>query len=81
MLVPCIDICMATMTMYITLTEASEAYFVRINKLEREDENDVSALSHNTLGRHETKEDALKHIHMKQIFDLSAWHIGVVNGK
>ena len=46
----------------------------------RRNEDDVYISLHNQLG-HEHEDDALKHPYVKQVFDLLAWHIGVVDAK
>lgn len=77
----CINICMLMITMYTTSTEASEGYLAHRNKLRRRNnEEDVSISLCNQL-EHEHKDDALQHPHVKQVFDLLAWHIGVAGAE
>ena len=67
--------------MYTTSTEASEGYLAHRNKLRRRNnEEDVSISLCNQL-EHEHKDDALQHPHVKQVFDLLAWHIGVAGAE
>lgn len=73
--------CMVMMTIYITSMEAREAHIAHRKKLKRRDDDDVSITPHCTLGRHEHEEVALEHPHVKQIFYLIAWHIGVIDAK
>ena len=68
-------------TMYTTSTEAKEGHLAHRNKLRRKkNEDDVYISSHNQL-EHEDEDNALEHPHVKQVFDLLAWHIGVMDAK
>ena len=69
------------LTMYITSTEASTCHREQRKKLRkgREDEDPESAymaLTHSRL-----EEDELEHPHVKQVYDLLAWHADVLNAK
>ena len=81
MVMACIDICMVIVAMYTTSTEVSDAHIAHRKKLRRRDGNGLAMAPYNTWGRYEPKEDALEHPYVKQIFDLIAWHIGVLNAK
>ena len=68
-------------SIYITSTEASENHFAHRNKLRRRrNEDDVYMSLYNQL-EHDHEDDVLEHPHVKQVFDLLAWHIGVVDAK
>ena len=77
----CIDICVVMITMYITSTEVNEGHFSHMKKLRKRSEDDVCVSWHNPSDRHQPEDDALEHPHVKQIFDLLAWHIGLVDAK
>ena len=43
--------------------------------------DDFSTSPHRMVGLHDTEDITMEHAHVKQIFDLVAWHIGVLNAK
>lgn len=72
---------MLMITMYTTSTEAREGHLAHRNKLRRKkNEDDVYISLHNQL-EHEDEDNVLEHPHVKQVFDLLAWHIGVMDAK
>ena len=77
----CIDVCVAILSMYITTTEARCAHFEQRKKLRRGRELESHNPTHYALDRHGSEEDTLEHPHMKQIFDLLAWHVGVMGAR
>lgn len=81
MLFSCIDMCVTMLVMYITTTEASKAHFSQRKQLKRQNGTDVCVSPLTTLRRHESEEDALKHPHIKQIFYVLAWHIGIESAR
>lgn len=77
----CINICMLMITMYTTSTGAKEGHLAHRNKSRRrKNEDDVYISLHSQL-EHEHKDNALQHPHVKQVFDLLVWHIGIVDAK
>lgn len=77
----CIDICVVTLTMHISYTEASEAYIAQRRKRRRREGEELYLAQHHTTEVHELEDNALHLRHVKQIFDLIAWHIGVLDAK
>lgn len=80
-LLACIDICVVVLSMYITSTEASTYHLAQRKKSKREGEDDVSGSAHMALRGGGVEEDGLEHPHYKQVFDLLAWHVGVLNDR
>ena len=77
----CIDICVVMLTMYMTSIETMHDYNAHRRKL-RKREGDVHVMiSQHGHGRDEHEDNASHHRHVKQIFDLIAWHIGVQDAK
>ena len=77
----CIDICVVMLTMYISSTEASEALLAQRRKSRRREWEGSCSLPRYTSDRHEPEDNTLHLRHVKQISDLVAWHIGVLNAK
>ena len=73
--------CVAMVAMYITSTEASNAHVAHRKQMKRTNGGDVCVSPLGTMRSHESEEDALEHPHMKQIFDVLAWHIGVESAR
>ena len=76
----CIDICVAMVTMFITSTEASGSHLAQRRKFRREGSEHRMPPNH-TDDLHDPEDNAMKHLHVRQIFDLIAWHIGVLDAK
>ena len=77
----CIDICVVMLTMHISYTEASEAHIAQTRKKRRREGAGLYLAPHHTTEVHELEDSALHLRHAKQIFDLIAWHIGVLDAK
>ena len=77
----CIDICVVMLSMYTTSTEASSAHYAHRKRLRRGGEDDQQQLAHNALERYGTDEDTCELQHAKQVLDLLAWHVGVLNAR
>ena len=77
----CIDICLAMVAIHTTSTNASEAHFAQRKKLRGREDVGFFGLPHNACGQYEPDEEEMEHPHVKQIFDLLAWHIGVLDAR
>jgi hypothetical protein len=77
----CIDICVVMLTMYISSTEASDALLAQRRKSRRREGEGSCSLPLYTSDRHEPEDNTLHLRHVKQIFDLVAWHVGILNAK
>lgn len=73
--------CVAMVAIYITSTEASEAHYAHMRQVKRRRVDATPISTHISMGRHEHKQNALKHPQVKQIMDLLAWHIGVEDAR
>ena len=80
-LLACIDMCVATVALHTTSTEACEAQFAQRKKTRRGEEVGCSSSPHSELRRRGDEEEELDHHHVQQIFDLLAWHIGVLDAR
>ena len=80
-LLACIDICVVMVSMYITSTESCVAHYARRKKLKRSAEEDESNATPSWLSRHVPEEEALEHPHDKQVMDLLAWQVQVMDAK
>jgi len=67
-------------TMHLASTEASTIYCKKRKKLRGGGWMDVADSPHITCARRESDED-LEHPHVKQVFDLLPWHIGLENAR
>ena len=77
----CISICVAMVGLHTASTNATKAQFTHRKQLRRRGEKGVSIHSNNAMARHEPDEEALEHLHVKQVLDLFAWNIGVVDAR
>ena len=77
----CIDMCVVMLTMYIASMDASEAHIAHRKKLKRGGRDDVSMARPVRLSLYEDDDDAFELLHLKQMSDLIAWHIGVMDVK
>ena len=77
----CIDICMVVMAMYTTSTETTTSHLEQRKKLRRGSDNVVPPPTHTATERRGLEEDALDYPHAKQVFDLLAWHVGMLNAR
>ena len=77
----CIDICVVMLTMYMTSTETRHGYIEHRRKLRRREGEDVGVALQYAHVRDDHEDNASHHRHMMQIFDLIAWHIGVLDAK
>ena len=80
-LLTCIDTCVAMVGLHTTKTDASEAHLAHRKKLKRREGDDVYVSPLHGMARYDPEEESLEHPHMKQVFDLLAWHIGVLNAR
>ena len=69
------------LSMYITSTEASSAHCAHRKRLRRVSENEQHQSALTALERQETEEDTFELPHAKQVLDLLAWHVGVLNAR
>ena len=81
MVMACIDICVVMLAMFTTSNEASEAHIAQRRKLRRTVVDELSMTPHRMVALHDTEDIPMEHPHVKQIFDLIAWHIGILNTK
>ena len=77
----CMDICVFMITMHITTTEASGAQFAKRKKAKRAVEDGTDASIATISARHKPCDDAIQDPHAKQLLDLIAWHIGVMDAR
>ena len=80
LLLACINICVVMMSMYMTSTETSVAHYARRKKIRSAQEVESNATP-SWLSRRETEEEALDHPHNKQVMDLLAWQVQVMDGR
>ena len=81
LLLSCFDICLAMVVMHTTSTDVSSIHFAQRKKL-RGGEDAGETNSYRNVCRHNgPDEEDLEHPHVKQVFDLLAWHIGVLDAK
>lgn len=80
-LLACIDICVVMMSMYITSTDARAGVLAHRKKLRRGLEESVHDTAHMAFTRQETQEEGLEHPHVKQVLDLLAWHVGMLDAR
>ena len=80
-LLACIDICVVMMSMYITSTDARPGVLAHRKKLRRGLEESVHDTAHMAYTRQETQEEGLEHPHVKQVLDLLAWHVGMLDAR
>ena len=76
-----IDICVVMLTMYISSMEASEAHIAQRRKLRRLEGEGSSSAPNYTSDRHDPEDNTLHLRHVKQISDLVAWYIGILDAK
>jgi hypothetical protein len=81
MVMTCIDICVVLLAMHTTTNESSEAHIAQRRKLRRRGLEEHYAAPHRMLALQDTEDITMEHAHVKQIFDLVAWHIGILNAK
>jgi hypothetical protein len=72
----CIDICLVMMTLYIASMDASTAHIANRKKLRSGGGDDVSMPRPVALLLYEDEYEAIEFLHVKQLSDLIAWHIG-----
>ena len=77
----CIDMCVVMMAMYIASMDASKAHIAHRKKLKRGESDDVCMARPSELLLCEDDDEAFEFLHMKQISDLVALHIGVMDAK
>ena len=77
----CLNMCVVMLTFYISSTEASNALLAQRRKSRRRVGEGSCSLPRYTLDRHEPEDNTLHLRHVKQISDLVAWHIGVLDAK
>lgn len=77
----CIDMSVAIMHMYTTSTEASRAQLAYKKRTKRWTEERGVDAPPNPFAKHEPEEDELEHPHARDLLDLLAWHVHVVDAK
>ena len=80
-LLTCIDICVVMITMLITTTEARGGHISQRKKLRMSNADGVYVSPHDLAMRHEPEDGVFGHLHVKQLMDLVAWHVEVLNTK
>ena len=78
MVLACIDICVVMLTMYITSTEACVAHIAQRKKRKKRVLYDMGVTAMLDSRRYDVEDDASREPHVKQLLDLIAWHIGVM---
>jgi hypothetical protein len=74
-----LDICLVMLSMYITSTQVSSSHFAQRKRLRRACEDDQCHSAHIALDQHGIDEEDFELPHVKQVLDLLAWHVGVLN--
>ena len=77
----CIDICVFMITMQRITTEASGAQFAQRKKTKRAETQPEQASTATLYSRYKAGDGALHDQHAKQLVDLIAWHIGVMDAR
>ena len=67
--------------MHTTSSEASESKHAHRRKLRRREEDVGYGSPHTTFTRQGCEDEEMEHPHVKQILDLLAWHIGVLDAR
>ena len=80
-LLQCIEMCVAMVALHTTSTEAFEAQFAQRKKPRRGEEANNSGSPQVAITRLRYEEEEPEHPHVKQILDLVAWHIGVLDAR
>ena len=80
-LLTCIDICVVMMSMYLASTDASAGVMAQRKKLRTEMQEIGSDAAHMACARLDNEEEDLEHPHVKQVLDLLAWHVGVLDAR
>ena len=76
-----IDMCVVMMHMHISSVEATRSIILQRKKSKVGVDNMGIGTSNNAYIRFEYEEETLEHLHEKQIIDLVAWHIQVLDAK
>ena len=69
------------MSMYITSTDARAGVLAHRKKLRIALEDSGQETAHMAYARRDNEEEELEHPHVKQILDLLAWHVGVLDAR
>ena len=69
------------MSMYITSTDARAGGLAHRKKLRTALEDSGQETAHMAYARRDNEEEELEHPHVKQILDLLAWHVGVLDAR
>ena len=77
----CIDICVFMITMHITTTEASGAQFAQRKKAKRAAVDDTYASIATLSARCTPADGPFQDPHAKQLLDLIAWHISIMDAR
>ena len=80
-LLQCIKMCVAMVALHTTSTEALEAQFAHRKKPRRGEEASSSGSPQVGITRLRYEEEEPSHPHLKQILDLVAWHVGVLDAR
>ena len=77
----CTDMSVVMVTMYMASMDATKAHIAHRKKLRSGGEDDVSMARTVALSMTEDDDNALHFLHIKQLSDLIAWHIGVMEAR
>ena len=77
----CINMSLAIMHMYTTTSEASRTHFSYKKRSKRWTEDHGVDAAPNPFARHAPEEEDLEHPLTKELFDLLAWHVQVLDAK
>lgn len=80
-LVAIIDMLLVMMHMHNASVEATKSLLLHRKELKVGVDGDGIGTSSNAYSRHESKDETLAHPHEKQILDLVAWHIDILDAK
>ena len=77
----CIDMSVALMHMYTTTTDASRAQLAYKKRAKIWNDDHGVDIAPNPFAMQEAEEEELEHPHTKELFDLLAWHVTVLDAK
>ena len=80
-LLTCIDICLVMITMHISTLDASTTQYGHRKKSRRSIDEGASTSHSGQSRRLGPGHDTLGHTHAKQLIDIVAWHVGVLDAK
>ena len=77
----CTDMSVVMVSIYMASMDATEAHIVHRKKLRSGGGDGVARSRTNALALREDDDNTLEFLHVKQLSDLIAWHIGVMDAK